>query len=504
MGPDHVYVPIPDGLAVSGHPVLEGRWALDHVAPSDRAILTAAWRNRGDTGDVEVHVELVNGERATLWAFNVVGSHGVTVVVAVGEDGADLNAALGGAAPAIAPRFCRMRRDIAGRVLDADEVAAQVLGWPGADLSEREEPLSFIHPDDHSTVLDHWMATLADPRTGQRCRVRSVRADGTWMWIELTSYSHLDDPDDACVVSEVLDVSEEMAAHEEVRLREQLLQRLAGALPVGVLQLDMHRRIIYRNDRLSEILGQDEAASADEQFASVSAEDLAVLDASLSAALERGEDGDVTIRVDAGRRGTDRIARVITRALIDDGCELSGVIACVTDVTEVTLQRRELERQATFDTLTGCHNRSSVLGRLSDALRPGPVPKRIAAIFVDLDNFKAVNDGLGHAVGDEVLRASADVLRSVIREGDSVGRLGGDEFLVVCHDVRGPQQAMELATRIVDRLRLAQPIGIKASVGVTWTGGGMLSPDRIVALADEAMYESKREGLSQPHMALAG
>ena len=122
-----------------------------------------------------------------------------------------------------------------------------------------------------------------------------------------------------------------------------------------------------------------------------------------------------------------------------------------------------------------------------------------AALFVDLDNFKPVNDRLGHAVGDELLTVVADRLREVSRSGDLVGRLGGDEFLLVCRDL---EDATETALAIAHRAHLAlhEPVlldsgtvDLGASIGVACSGPGVTADD-LVARADRAMYTAKRDG----------
>jgi diguanylate cyclase (GGDEF)-like protein/PAS domain S-box-containing protein len=502
LGPDLFYVPVPDSLDLGGHRVMRGRWALDHIGAGDRAGLSSRWRSRGDTESMSANVELTSGDRADVHVFDLTDTHDVTVVVIVAAAGVDLTDTLGEPAPPPRSRFTRMLRDAAGRIIEADDHAAELLGWPDTDVTKREAPLSYIHPDDHETVLDNWMRTLADTSTAHRCRVRYLRADGTWTWLELTNYNQLDDPHSPGIMSELLDVSEEMAAHEAVRAREQLLHRLAEALPLGVVQVDPQRRVVYRNDYRARILGEVDAATVDEQLALVVDDDRPFLLDAVDGALLHGKDDDVSVRVTAPDGGIDRITRVITKALHDDAGAITGVIACITDVTEVTLQGRELERRATFDTLTGCHNRSSILGRLASA--SGERQSGLAVIFVDLDRFKEINDHQGHVVGDDVLRAAGDALRTSVRDGDLVGRFGGDEFLVLCEDVHDQREAMEVAARIVDRLAAARPVPIRASVGVAWTIESNLDADHLVAEADAAMYASKREGLGRPHLAGVG
>ena len=98
------------------------------------------------------------------------------------------------------------------------------------------------------------------------------------MWLEFTNHNLLADPAHQCVVGEIVDISEEMAAQEELRAREQLLDRLAGAIPVGLLQLDAEGRVVYTNERIRHILGVREAETAAAQFATVLDADRPTLD----------------------------------------------------------------------------------------------------------------------------------------------------------------------------------------------------------------------------------
>jgi len=222
-------------------------------------------------------------------------------------------------------------------------------------------------------------------------------------------------------------------------------------------------------------------------------------------ALEDGSDDDVVVRVEGRRATGDRLMRVITKALTTTGGDVSGVIACISDVTEATLIGRELERRATYDALTACLNRAAILSRLESALAPGP-GAGAAAVFIDLDEFKSINDTFGHAVGDEVLATAARVLDGTTRSTDVVGRIGGDEFLVVCQDVRDPEMALQLATRIGAELHATRVdragVALRGSVGVAWAERGSTDAEQLVRRADEAMYASKREGEGTPHLAV--
>jgi diguanylate cyclase (GGDEF)-like protein len=170
----------------------------------------------------------------------------------------------------------------------------------------------------------------------------------------------------------------------------------------------------------------------------------------------------------------------------------------VADVTESARLRDELHRRATVDALTGCYNRASVMDALEDTLG-GEQRERAAVVFIDLDGFKAVNDRLGHIKGDDLLRTVAERIRRAIRGDDILGRIGGDEFLVLCGAVADANEALAIGNRI--SAALDEPVvldgkrvPVRASVGVAHVGAVERSADELVAEADAAMYQSKRVG----------
>jgi diguanylate cyclase (GGDEF)-like protein len=139
------------------------------------------------------------------------------------------------------------------------------------------------------------------------------------------------------------------------------------------------------------------------------------------------------------------------------------------------------------------------MDRLDHALaRREPSPSPVAVLFVDLDHFKVVNDTLGHAAGDAVLKATAARLRTSIRPADTAARLGGDEFVIVCEDLTGEDEAIAVAERI--EAGLAVPHGaaagemvVTASVGIAMADPGADS-ETLVHRADSAMYDAKQAG----------
>ncbi len=185
--------------------------------------------------------------------------------------------------------------------------------------------------------------------------------------------------------------------------------------------------------------------------------------------------------------------------------EISGAIGCALDVTDSARARQELEKRATFDPLTQCHNRASILGALQRELTREQ-PLNTGAVYLDLDDFKPVNDTLGHAAGDELLALVADRLRLASRDSDLVGRLGGDEFLIVLSDVPDSEMAMRAAHRIRDAAcgtfeLSCGTVELRASIGVACSNGGQLDPEELIRRADEAMYRSKERGECIPVLA---
>ncbi|RNE66769.1 diguanylate cyclase domain-containing protein [Cryobacterium tepidiphilum] len=202
-----------------------------------------------------------------------------------------------------------------------------------------------------------------------------------------------------------------------------------------------------------------------------------------------------------------------TRTLDDS---VRKLLTALCDQASAVLQRIRLQQQvrhqSLHDVLTGLPNRSALQSRLEQVLSGSVRHGRpIAVIFVDLDGFKAINDSLGHQYGDQVLRQISDRLSRVVRAEETVGRLGGDEFLIICEDIDEDD-----ARAIADRARedIAQPLEgmgssfpLSASVGICVyrpsEGNAPVTGDQLVRLADNAMYESKRAGKDRSTVVLA-
>ena len=183
-----------------------------------------------------------------------------------------------------------------------------------------------------------------------------------------------------------------------------------------------------------------------------------------------------------------------------------GFLQTVANVLGTAIQRawaeQELSREAKHDPLTGLPNRALFRERLGSALAaPTETDSAVAVLYLDLDNFKWVNDTLGHSAGDEVLLAVADALRGVLRPGDTASRLGGDEFSLLLRHPAHQSTAEEVAQQILSRLgqpRLIadQKVAITPSVGIALCAPGAepIEPDELLRQADTAMYQAKLAG----------
>jgi diguanylate cyclase (GGDEF)-like protein len=169
------------------------------------------------------------------------------------------------------------------------------------------------------------------------------------------------------------------------------------------------------------------------------------------------------------------------------------------DVSEHRRLAAELAHQAFHDALTGLANQALFRDRVGHALeRLGRDGSRVAVLFIDLDDFKRVNDSLGHSAGDEMLVTVAARISSCLRAGDTASRLGGDEFAVLIDDVRDDGDAVALAERILEALRRptavgAGPVGTASSIGIAYGEPGM-DVDELLRNADLAMYTAKAAG----------
>jgi diguanylate cyclase (GGDEF)-like protein len=219
------------------------------------------------------------------------------------------------------------------------------------------------------------------------------------------------------------------------------------------------------------------------------------------AAAEISGDADRTYSYRARRLndGVERCFEARYRAEYGADGQIVRTQGVVMDVTERQLVEAKLEHLAHHDPLTDLPNRSLFRIRLNDALTRARRGEAFALCFVDLDRFKAVNDSLGHAIGDLLLQSVAERLRLEVRETDTVARLGGDEFAVIQVGGGQPQAAIALGERLVTRLSMpfvldGHNVTIGASVGIAIAPYDGLDAELLLKDADRALYRAKDNG----------
>jgi diguanylate cyclase (GGDEF)-like protein/PAS domain S-box-containing protein len=496
-----LFVPMPSSVPLRGHVVISGASsALDLVVPDDIVVVIETWEAARDAGTAKaaVHPLVAPQMEVELHFVDVTHCFGVYLGFVIGVPDITATSDAGGQAEsALRPRYGVMHKNDLAVVTWCDESALRILALSQAELVGRRT-LELVHPDDHQRAIANWLDLLGRPGAARRVRLRHRRSDGEWIWFEITNHNLLNDPEHGCILAEMVDISDEMAATEALRAGEELLRQLTEALPVGVVQFDAAGRVVYRNDRLASILGRDlppalgEADGSSDRPSGGSG-GLGELSESVAGVLATGQDADF----EAAHGDLDGAARRIDvrlRALRRSDGEVIGAIACLNDITEAAQLREELAHQATFDALTGCLTRRAVLVHLDTMLRSGPP---VTVLFIDLDGFKQVNDQHGHAVGDALLRHVGGCLLAHAGPDDVVGRLGGDEFLIVMttpSDERSVAAAADAAAAalgrpvVIDGVRLSA----RASIGAAHSPD-VADADALVAAADAVMYRTKTE-----------
>lgn len=488
-------VPVPDQF-IGKATAIGVASPLDPLAPAGQGKAVAMFEHARRTGSAVGTVELAgNEERRQLHLFDLTESHQLFLAIIGATPSEDITAA----SPDLVPRRFTLRLSATGVMLSVDEAFSKATGWSAHQIVGTPL-LELIHPDDHEASITGWAEVLDNPGGSGRLRQRLRRADDSWLWIEATDHNRLADPAEECVFADMVDISHEMETVVALHRREALLARLAEALPTGILHLDDELRISFSNPRWFQITGMERDAALTAFLARTS--NAGQIRDALETARDHGIDVDMTITIEHTPSGTWRHGRLSMRPLPGGGPSgrADGVLLALEDTTEAQKIQTRLADEARRDSLTGLLNRAGILEQVEVALTEGV--GQVAVLYVDLDDFKTINDGHSHALGDAVLCAVADRLDHLIRPEDHVGRLGGDEFLVVLTDVGHPDDAFAIAQRLESEVSdlsglWGDRVHVQASVGVALAAAGEKTRE-VVNRADVLMYERKARRAGSP------
>jgi diguanylate cyclase (GGDEF)-like protein/PAS domain S-box-containing protein len=288
--------------------------------------------------------------------------------------------------------------------------------------------------------------------------------------------------------------AERAAALERTQRSEAQFRGTFEDAPIGMAIVAVDGRILRVNRSLCRITGYSE-----ERMLALKAQDFGPG----SRDEPWGDLPDAEEREVSFPRADGSTAWVLWQRTLLRGADNDAYLVQALDISERKAAEGQLEFRAHHDVLTGLPNRTQFVRRLGDTLADAnPKAGHVAVCYIDLDNFKVINDSLGHAAGDKLLMVAAERLAEALRPGDVVGRFGGDEFTVLLRDIADHDEAVAVAERLVDALRPAFVLDgeqryLTASVGLTVTGDPQTDPDDMLRDADIAMYRAKEQGKSQ-------
>jgi len=347
-------------------------------------------------------------------------------------------------------------------------------------------------------AMQHMFATGQPIPTGE---LTLLRKDGTAVDV-LSSHAYVkvpgQEPEMFCVD---IDLTERKQAADKLQLAANVFTHARE----GIFITDAQGEIVDVNEAFTRITGYGKAESLGKtpRMLNFDRHPPEFFDA-MWAAL-RGE-GHWNGEVWNQRKNGDVYAAMLTISAVRDGAGVNQhYVALFTDITPMKVHEQELEHIAHFDALTQLPNRVLLSDRLEQAIIQSQRRKHsVAVVFLDLDGFKAVNDLHGHEAGDELLVALSHRMKAALREGDTLARVGGDEFVAVLVDLEQPQDFEPVVQRMLHATSDSIVIGdlmlqVSASMGVTIYPQDGVDAELLMRHADQAMYEAKHAGKNRYH-----
>jgi diguanylate cyclase (GGDEF)-like protein len=376
----------------------------------------------------------------------------------------------------------------------------RLLGLDPAKVGpELSEFLSCVHPDDRSTV-EAGLAATYESGTPLHLDVRVLNPSGIrWLHCRAKASAYIDGRP-SVVSGTVQEITDRKHAEADVHQTLSLLSATLDATADGILVVDTEGKITSFNRRFAELWRVPErvlSTGDDDVALAFLVEQVADPDGFVAKIRELYAQPEAESEDLVEFRDGRTFERFSTPQRVDG--TTVGRVWSFRDVSQQKRLERELSHQAFHDSLTGLANQALFRDRVDHALvRSARHGTRVGVLFLDLDNFKTVNDSLGHTAGDELLVAVAERLRASLRATDTAARLGGDEFAVLVEDLENDEEVTNTAERIKDALQQpfvpgGREIFISASIGIAFGSSGS-SSDQLLRNGDLAMYTAKREG----------
>jgi len=385
-----------------------------------------------------------------------------------------------------------------GHWLRVNQRLCQMLGYPREELIQ----LTFqdvTHPDDLENDLDLTQQLLSGELSRLNMEKRYVRRDGSTLWANLsaTLVRHTNGEPHYFI-----------SVVEDIGLRKQQEQALRQAATVfestqeGVVVVDAQRRILTSNPAFTSITGLSQQEVLGRRLPLLPGSDL---DRTRYRTLWRKvqDSGHWQGELSSRRQDGSRFPFWLTVSRVRD-CDPQQpqYVLTFTDLSQYRDSQERLAHLAHFDPLTDLPNRLYAMERLNHALEHAQRHnERVAVLYFDLDNFKTINESLGHKVGDELLVAVARRLQQRLRNEDTLARLSSDEFLVVLENLQRPEEAATIARTLIELLERPLPLGnggreayLSASIGISLYPDDGLSGDDLLRNADSALHQAKQEG----------
>lgn len=358
--------------------------------------------------------------------------------------------------------------------------------------------MDYLHPDDRKRVMQQIIDSLRGVQSDDKLAYRIVRPNGEIRYLDIHNHIVRDATGRALrLIGADFDVTERKRTEERLLLTEKVFDNS----PVAIVITDSENRIISVNASFARITGyaEDEVLGRDPRMLASGLHDAEFFQA-MSQSLHEHDfwEGEVWDR----RKSGEIYPKWMSISVVRDreNAERMHYVMIFSDITERKQAEEHIHHLAHHDPLTTLPNRMALEARLEQSLAEADRNQRsVAVMFLDLDRFKAINDTLGHHVGDLLLIEVARRLRLTVRASDTVARLGGDEFLVVLSALEAPKVATTVASAILEALSQPYPIEgnivhCTPSIGVSFYPQDGGDVDTLMKYADTAMYHAKELG----------